>query len=105
VMSFMVAQRTREFGIRIALGATGQDLVRNVIGRGVGLTTLGVALGLAAAGLLTKAIGAMLYATNPLDVPSFMVAAIVLVGAAAMAAWLPARRASRVDPVAAMRAD
>jgi len=105
VMSFMVAQRTREFGIRMALGATAKDLAGNVIGRGVGLTGLGIALGLAAAALLTKVIASMLYATNPLDFASFMVAAVALVGAAALAAWLPARRAARVDPVAAMRAE
>jgi hypothetical protein len=105
VVSFMVAQRTREFGIRIALGATGQDLVRRVIGRGVALSATGVGVGLAAAMLLTKAIASMLYATNPLDLQSFAIAAVVLIGASGLAAWLPAKRASRADPIAAMRAE
>jgi putative ABC transport system permease protein len=105
VMSFMVGQRTREFGIRIALGATTSTLVRAVVRQGLTLAMTGIAIGAAVSLVATRAIRALLFGTDPLDLAAFVVACAVLAAAAVLAAWLPARRAARADPVAAMRAN
>jgi ABC-type antimicrobial peptide transport system permease subunit len=105
VMSLAVSARNRELGIRIALGADQARVKRLVIGEGAGLAAFGAAIGLVAALLATRAMRAMLYDLAPSD-PMTYVAVIVLLGLTAVAAaWLPARRASRVDPVEALRAD
>jgi putative ABC transport system permease protein len=105
VMSYVVGQRTREFGIRIALGATAHHVVRSVVRRGLVIGLGGIAAGTIAAAVATRGIRALLYGTDPLDLPAFVGAALILAAVAALAAWLPARRAARVDPVTAMRAD
>jgi putative ABC transport system permease protein len=105
VIAYAVGQRTREFGIRIALGATSVDVSRAVLRRGVVLALAGVSVGVVAAVLLTRAIQSLLFDVPALDPLTFAAVVLVLAGAAILASWLPARRAARVDPVIAMRAD
>jgi predicted permease len=105
VISYTVSQRTRELGIRIALGATRQKVVGLVIARGLVLTAVGVTVGLVAAFWLTRILASLLFGIGALDVLTYATVAIVLVGVAALASWVPARRAARVDPVIAMRAE
>ncbi|HEY9229003.1 MAG TPA: FtsX-like permease family protein, partial [Gemmatimonadaceae bacterium] len=105
VISYSVSQRTRELGIRIALGATHDRVVRLVLGQGVMLTLVGVGLGLVGAYWLVKLLGALLFGIEPTDAVTFGGVAVVLVGVASLASYVPARRAARVDPVIAMRAD
>jgi putative ABC transport system permease protein len=105
VISYSVSQRTRELGIRIALGASRERVVRLVLGQGLALTVGGVALGLAGAFWLTRVLSALLFGVQPTDPITFATVAIVLLGIASMASYLPARRAARVDPVIAMRAE
>ena len=105
VISYSVAQRTRELGIRIALGATHDRVLRLVLGQGVGLSVVGVAIGMAGALWLVHLLAALLYGVQATDPLTFVSVAAVLVGIASLASYLPARRAARVDPVIAMRAD
>jgi putative ABC transport system permease protein len=104
-MAYAVAQRQREFGVRIALGATPENLQWFVLGRGLRLTMLGIALGLGAAWGLTRFLRTILYETSPHDPITYAGVAVVLLGVAALACWLPARRAARVNPVDALRAE
>lgn len=105
VMSLAVAARTREIGIRIALGAEQSRVQRLVIGEGVALVGLGAAIGLVGALISTRVLQSLLFDMTPSD-PGTYVAVIAVLGAAAIAAsWIPARRAARVDPVEALRAD
>jgi putative ABC transport system permease protein len=105
VISYSVAQRTRELGIRIALGATHDRVLRLVLGQGVGLSVLGVAIGIAGALWLVHLLSTLLYGVQTTDKLTFASVAALLVGIASLASYLPARRAARVDPVIAMRAD
>ena len=105
VISYTVSQRTRELGIRIALGASRERVVRLVLGQGLWLTLSGVAIGLAAAFWLTRLIASLLFGVGAVDPITFAGVSVLLVGVAALASWLPARRAARVDPVIAMRAE
>lgn len=105
VVSYTVAQRSRELGIRIALGASRERVIALVLGEGATLATLGVGLGLLAAYGLTRAIRSLLFNVGALDVTTFGGVAASLVVVALLASWLPARRASRVDPLIAMRAE
>jgi predicted permease len=105
VISYSVSQRTRELGIRIALGASHDRVVRLVLGQGIALTVAGVAVGLIGAVLLTRLLGALLFGVQPTDRITFGAVAVVLLGIASLASYLPARRAARVDPVIAMRAE
>jgi predicted permease len=105
VMSYGVSQRSREFGIRIALGATSSDVVALVLRSGTRLTLVGLAIGLAGALLITRTMNALLFGVSALDALTFIVACVVLAGSATLASWLPARRAAAVDPVVAMRAE
>jgi putative ABC transport system permease protein len=105
VKSYVVAQRTREIGIRMALGAKPRDVLTMVLKEGAVLSAVGVALGLPLAALLGFALSSLLYDVKPLD-PVVFVSAPVLLALAAMAAtWLPARRATRVTPLTALRTD
>jgi predicted permease len=104
VMSYLVAQRTREFGIRLALGARRADIVRAVLGQGTALIGAGAAIGIAATLLLARLLGDLLYQVTPTDA-SAGVAVVVLVGVAVVACTVPALRATRVDPVVALRAE
>jgi len=105
VLSYFVTQRTQEIGIRIALGARPSDVVRMVVARGVTLAAIGVAIGLVAAIPLTRSMQALLFEVQPTDMPTFATVGIVLLLVAAAASYLPARRATRVDPISALRMD
>ena len=98
VKSYIVSRRTREFGVRQALGATPPDLVRQVLREGLPLTAGGLALGLGLGALLGRVLSVVLYQVSPFDVVSFAMASAVLVAAAFLAAWVPARRAGRIEP-------
>jgi predicted permease len=105
VLSYLVAQRTRELGIRIALGASATSVRSLVVGRGLLLVGGGLAVGLAAALLLTRFMSSLLYGVTPTDPATFGGVAALLAGAALVASYIPARRATRVDPVVALRAE
>jgi putative ABC transport system permease protein len=103
VMSYAVAQRTREFGIRIALGATGGQVLALVLRDGLAMVIAGVALGVAGAAALTRLIRSELYETTPTDPAVFVCVSLVLLGVAAAAGYFPASRAAGVDPIVALR--
>ncbi len=105
VLQYSVVQRKREMGIRIAIGATSSDMIRLIVGQAVGLAVIGVTIGLAGAFALTRVIRALLFNTNPLDLMTFAASTVVLLAIAVMSAYLPARRALRIDPTIAMRAE
>ncbi len=104
VMAASVRQRQGEIGIRLALGATAADVRRLVLGEGVRLAVAGAIAGLVLAFAVTRVLRGLLFETEPLDPVSLVTAALVLVGAALVATWLPARRATRVDPIEVLRA-
>jgi putative ABC transport system permease protein len=105
VMSYVVAQRTREIGIRIALGAARGEVVRLVLGRGLRIVAAGTALGLVAAYAGARAIERQLFGVPAADLTTFVAVPLVLVVVAAVACWVPARRAARVDPAIALSAE
>jgi putative ABC transport system permease protein len=105
VMAYAVAQRQREFGVRLALGAAPGDLQWLVLRRGFVLAAAGVVIGLSAAWGLTRFLQSVLYETSPHDPVTYASVAGVLLAVAAAACWLPARRAARVDPMIALRAE
>ena len=102
-MAYAVGERTQEIGVRMALGATARDVVSMVVGRGLRLVTIGLVIGLAGAVLFARLIQTQLYGVSPTDPMTFAGAALVLIVVAMMAAWLPARRAARIDPSLALR--
>jgi len=105
VMAYSVAQRTREIGIRMALGARSQNVLSLVAMQGMALVMGGVALGLIGAFAVTRLIGSLLFGVGAADPVTFVIASLLLVGVAALAGYLPARRATKVDPLIALRHD
>jgi ABC-type antimicrobial peptide transport system permease subunit len=105
VLSYGVTLRTQEFGIRLALGATPREVLRLTVGQGVRLIAAGVVLGILGAFATTRVVASLLYDVTPTDPVSFVVVIVVLAAAGGLACYLPARRASRVDPLIALRAE
>jgi len=105
VMSYMVTQRAREMGVRVALGASARDVVGLVLRQGVRLVLIGVGIGLVAALTLTRVMRTMLFDVSATDPLTFTVISLLLVGVAVLASYLPARRATIVDPVVALRTE
>jgi ABC-type antimicrobial peptide transport system permease subunit len=103
VLSYMVTQRTRDIGIRIALGASQAQVVRDVLGFGIRLTAIGLAVGLAGALAATRLLSSLLYGVRSTDAITFAAVSLILVVVALIASYLPARRAMRVDPIVALR--
>jgi putative ABC transport system permease protein len=103
VLSYMVTQRTRDIGIRMALGATGSRVLGEVLWHGARLTFAGAALGLAGALAGVRVLSSMLYGVRSTDAVTFGIACFVLIAAALLASYLPASRATRVDPMVALR--
>jgi putative ABC transport system permease protein len=103
VMSYSVTRRTREIGIRKALGAQPQQVMAMVLGRGLALAAAGLALGCLAAIWVTRLLASQLYSIAPTDAPTFVGSCVLLLAVAALACYIPARRATRVDAVTALR--
>ena len=102
-MAYLVEQQTREIGIRSALGAKGSHILKLVIGQGVGMALVGVVLGLAASFGLTRFIASLLYGVTALDPMVFIGVSILLLTVSVLACYIPARRATKVDPLVALR--
>jgi putative ABC transport system permease protein len=105
VLAYAVVERTREIGVRMALGAGRRHVLTLVLGRGMMFAAIGIALGLAGAAAGTRYLQAMLYGITPLDLRTFASVALSFAAIAALASYVPARRATRVDPMVALRAE
>ena len=105
VLSYAVEQRRREIGIRMALGAQPGRVLRLIVGQGIGLAVAGAVLGLAGAWLLTRAMNTLLFGVTPTDPLTFVIVPAVIATVALVASYVPARRAMRLDPVRALRAE
>jgi predicted permease len=105
VLAYAVSQRTQEFGVRIALGANSRDILRLVMGRGLILASAGVAIGIGCALALTRLMVGFLYGVSPFDLGTFVGIPVLLGLIALLACYLPARRATKVDPIVALRAE
>jgi putative ABC transport system permease protein len=103
VMSFTVLQRTHEIGIRVALGAGRADVLRMVLSKSLALTGVGLAIGMIGASMLTRLLEDLLYEVKPTDPATLLAVSVVLIAVSALASYIPARRAARVDPMVALR--
>jgi ABC-type antimicrobial peptide transport system permease subunit len=103
LLSYVARQRTREIGIRMALGAQPADILKMVVGEGMLLTGVGLLLGAAGALMAMRALSRFVYGAKPVEAVPLAGAAVVLVGVSLLACWLPARRAARLEPMAALR--
>jgi ABC-type antimicrobial peptide transport system permease subunit len=103
VLSYLVAQRTREMGVRLALGARPSDVRRMVVRQGARLGAAGAVVGLAAAVGLTKLMSVLLFGVSAIDPVTYGLVTVALIGAVLLASYLPARRAAAVDPTDALR--
>jgi ABC-type antimicrobial peptide transport system permease subunit len=105
VISYSVTLRTNEIGIRIALGARNSSVLKLVVGQGARLAVLGVAIGMIVAWTTTRVMASLLFGVEPTDPITFIGTAVLLLGVALLACYLPARRATRIDPMIALRYD
>jgi putative ABC transport system permease protein len=105
LIAYSVAERRHEIGIRLALGAQGQDVRRLVVGQGVRLTLTGVAIGLVGAVLVGRGMHSMLYGITAIHVPTLISVSAILLTVAVLASWIPARRAARTDLLGALRGE
>ena len=105
VVAYTVTRRTTEIGIRMALGAQARDVVRMVVRRSALPTAAGIVVGMVVALVVTRWMASMLFQVRPMDPVTFGAAGVLLAGVALLASWLPARRAARIDPLSALRAD
>jgi ABC-type antimicrobial peptide transport system permease subunit len=105
LMAYSVTQRTQEMGIRVALGAGPRDILKLVVGQGMRLTLAGVAAGVLVSLALTRLLASLLLGVHAIDMTVFTAAALVLVAAAFLACYLPARRATQVDPIVVLRSE
>ena len=105
VLSASVSQRTRELGVRIALGATTSHVRRLIIGKGLKLVLSGLVIGLVSALALKRVIGKLLFGVSPTDPTTFLVIGLLMIAVALLACWIPARRATKVDPLLALRSE
>jgi putative ABC transport system permease protein len=103
VLAYVVSQRSREFGIRMALGAERRDVLGLVVWRGAVMILIGIPAGIAGAAALTRSLESLLYGLTPMDPWTYAAAGITFAGVALAASYVPARRATRVDPLAAIR--
>ena len=105
VISFSVSQRVQEIGIRMALGASATDLQRRIVLRTLGLAALGLALGMAGSRVLSSALGSLLFGITAGDPVTFIEVGTLLIAVAAIAGYIPAWKASRIDPMVALRSN
>jgi putative ABC transport system permease protein len=105
LMATMVTQRTREIGVRLALGAPAREILKMLMWQGVKLAALGLVIGLLAAVILTRLMSKLLYGVSATDPTTFVVISLVLLSAALLACWIPARRATKVDPMITLRTE
>jgi ABC-type antimicrobial peptide transport system permease subunit len=105
VMSYLVTQRARELGVRIALGARPRDILRLVLREGLRLSALGAGLGLLAAFGATRVLGRLLYEVSPADPLTYAGVTLLLIAVVLVTCYIPARRATRVDPIEALRSE
>jgi putative ABC transport system permease protein len=103
VVSYAAAQRTQEIGIRIAMGASPRDILKIILRQGLGVVGVGLALGLVIALAGTRVMSSLFVGVKPSDPVTFVVVVLLLTGIALFACWIPARRATRIDPLVALR--
>jgi len=105
VMAYTVSQRTHEMGIRLALGAKHRDVIRLVVRQGIVLSLIGITIGLGIGAVVTRSLSTFLFGVSPFDPKAFLGVTVVLLLAAVTASYFPARRATRVDPITALRSE